>query len=180
MKILQKMCEQSCREVGDIMICDYHVHSYYSDDSEYPMEDIIKDAILQNIEEICFTDHVDYGIKIDPMGKSEEELKDKILNVDYPSYFAEILKLKKIYNEKITIRQGMEFGIQKHTIQQFQELFSEYPFDFIIMSCHQVEDKEFWTQDFQQGRTQKEYNEKYYQEILDVIKEYKNYSVLGH
>ena len=51
---------------------------------------------------------------------------------------------------------------------------------FIILSCHQVEDKEFWTQDFQKGRTQQEYNERYYQEILDVIKNYKDYSVLGH
>ena len=58
--------------------------------------------------------------------------------------------------------------------------FEDNSFDFIILSCHQVEDKEFWTQDFQKGRTQQEYNERYYQEILDVIKNYKDYSVLGH
>ena len=74
----------------------------------------------------------------------------------------------------------MEFGMQVHTIDQYQQLFNKYPFDFIILSCHQVEDKEFWTQDFQRGRTQKEYNERYYQEILDIIKVYKDYSVLGH
>lgn len=162
------------------MLCDYHVHSYYSDDSDYPMEDIIKNAIYRNLEEICFTDHVDYGIKIDPMGKSEEALRGKVLNVDYLAYFNEIAKLKEKYAGRIKIKQGMEFGIQKHTISQFETLFSEYPFDFIIMSCHQVENKEFWSQDFQHGRTQKEYNEKYYQEFLEVIKQYKNYSVLGH
>ena len=47
------------------MLCDYHVHTAYSDDSDYPMEDIVKDAIALGINELCFTDHVDYGIKTD-------------------------------------------------------------------------------------------------------------------
>ncbi|MGN1181818.1 MAG: histidinol-phosphatase HisJ family protein, partial [Faecalibacillus sp.] len=74
----------------------------------------------------------------------------------------------------------MEFGMQMHTIDKFQKLFQRYPFDFIILSVHQVEDKEFWTQDFQKGRTQQEYNERYYQEMLDLVQSYKDYSVLGH
>ena len=39
---------------------------------------------------------------------------------------------------------------------------------------------EFWTQDFQKGKTQKEYNLAYYEEIYQVMNKYKNYSVLGH
>lgn len=35
-------------------------------------------------------------------------------------------------------------------------------------------------QDFQRGRTQKEYNERYYEEILNLVKGYQHYSVLGH
>ena len=84
------------------------------------------------------------------------------------------------YKEQIHIKMGMEFGMQMHTIEKYQRLFNRYDFDFIILSCHQVEDTEFWTQDFQRGRTQKEYNERYYQEILDIVKIYKDYSVLGH
>ena len=38
--------------------------------------------------------------------------------------------------------------------------------NFIILSIHQVEDKEFWTQDFQRGKTQEEYNLRYYEELL--------------
>ncbi|MCI8765364.1 MAG: hypothetical protein HFG58_12510 [Lachnospiraceae bacterium] len=48
------------------------------------------------------------------------------------------------------------------------------------MSVHQVEDKEFWTQDFQRGRTQKEYQERYYEEVLNLVRHYQNYSVPGH
>ena len=47
------------------MYSDYHVHTNYSDDSTYLMEDVIKDAIKMKMDEICFTDHVDYGIKKD-------------------------------------------------------------------------------------------------------------------
>jgi len=80
------------------------------------------------------------------------------------------------------------FGVVVENVEEETKEVEENPYgrpklfwiNFIILSCHQVEDKEFWTQDFQRGRTQQEYNERYYKEILDVIKNYKDYSVLGH
>lgn len=47
------------------MFCDYHVHSEFSDDSRESMEKQIGQAIALGLDEICFTDHVDYGIKKD-------------------------------------------------------------------------------------------------------------------
>ena len=171
------------------MFADYHVHTSYSDDSEYPMEEVVKDAIAQGMDEICFTDHVDYGIKRDwddphgmlyLAGGPGEPERMPLANVDYPAYAAEISALKSKYRNKIMIKMGMEFGMQTHTIPQYEKLFSSYPFDFIILSVHQVEDKEFWTQDFQRGRTQEEYNLRYYEEILALVQQYHHYSVLGH
>ena len=43
------------------MLADYHVHTEFSNDSIYPMEEVVKDAISLGIKDICFTDHVDYG-----------------------------------------------------------------------------------------------------------------------
>ena len=164
------------------MLADYHVHTEYSDDSVYPMESVVKDAIGLGLDEICVTDHVDYGVKVD--WDSGEEIRYRhggpLVNVDYPRYAAEIKRMQDLYGSRITIKMGMEFGVQTHTIPRFEALFRRYPFDFIILSIHQVEDKEFWTQDFQRGRTQREYNERYYEEMLSVVKAYKNYSVLGH
>ena len=164
------------------MFADYHVHTEFSDDSVYPMEDVIRDAVKMGMDEICITDHVDYGVKTDWEEGMEIQYRkgDPLTNVDYLRYMEKIGRLREEYGGKITIRTGMEFGVQTHTIPQFEALFARYPFDFIILSIHQVEDKEFWTQDFQRGRSQKEYNERYYQEMLDVVKAYKNYSVLGH
>lgn len=70
--------------------------------------------------------------------------------------------------------------MQTHTIPRYRALFARYPLDFVILSIHQVDDQESWTQDFQRGRTQQEYHERYYEELLAVMQEYKDYSVLGH
>lgn len=164
------------------MFADYHVHTQFSDDSLYPMEQVVQDAIAMKMEEICFTDHVDYGVKDDwdcgrPIIWRGGE---PAANVDYPAYAAKIEELQAVYGAEIEIKMGLEFGMQRHTIPQYEKLFQRYPFDFIILSVHQIEDKEFWTQDFQQGKSQKEYNERYYEELLCLIKSYQNYSVLGH
>ena len=88
--------------------------------------------------------------------------------------------MKKRYGNKITIKTGLEFGMQMHTIKQYEKLFSQYDLDFVLLSIHQVNDLEFWNQDYQRGKTQKEYNEGYYDEMLQLVKSYKNYSVLAH
>ena len=164
------------------MFADYHVHTQFSDDSEYPMEQVVRDAVALGLNELCFTDHVDYGIKVD--WDSGEEIVTRagnlMANVDYPKYLASIEALRKQYGDKITLKAGLEFGVQVHTVPQYHALFQKYPLDFVILSVHQVEDQEFWTQEFQQGRTQQEYNERYYQELLELTKIYQDYSVLGH
>jgi histidinol-phosphatase (PHP family) len=149
------------------MLADYHMHTSFSDDSDYEMEEAVKKSITIGLDEICFTEHVDYGVKTD-------------LNCNYENYIKEFKRCKKKYKNQIAIKLGIEFGMQVHTIDSFQRDFDKYDFDFVILSCHQVDDKEFWTQDFQKGKTQQQYNEKYYEEILKVMKNYDDYSVLGH
>ncbi|WP_238882521.1 histidinol-phosphatase HisJ family protein [Clostridium sp. YIM B02551] len=164
------------------MICDYHVHSNFSDDSEYIMEKVIIDAIKMGIGEICFTDHVDYGIKVDweQSDKIKYDGNTSIHNVNYPLYFKEIERLQNKYCSDIKIKKGLEFGIQMHTIPCFQKIFNLYPMDFVILSIHQINDKEFWTNEFQKGKTEKEYYDEYYQAMYDIIQNYHNYSVIGH
>ncbi len=171
------------------MICDYHVHTAYSDDSEYPMEDVVRDAMALGLQEICFTDHVDYGIKRDwddprgilyrPGGPGEPEGMP-VANVDYPKYVSEIMALQEKYRGRIGVKLGLEFGAQTHTLSQYRELFARYPFDFIILSVHQVEDQELWNGSFQKGRSREEAYLRYYEELLALVRQYRDYSVLGH
>lgn len=146
---------------------DYHVHTYYSDDSECPMEDMINRALQLGLDEIAFTEHVDYGVKTD-------------LNCDYATYFEEIKRLQEKYAEQIRIKYGIEFGVQIQTTEQFQNDYEKYPFDFVILSNHQINNKEFWNYTYQEGKSQLEYQENYYKAIYEVIRQFKSYSVLGH
>ena len=171
------------------MLADYHVHTEFSDDSDYPMEAVVQDALARGIDELCFTDHVDYGIKRDwddptgleyrAGGPGEPELMP-LANVDYPRYVARIEELREKYAGQISLKLGLEFGMQTHTIGAYEQLFRRYPFDFVILSVHQVEDKEFWNGAFQEGRTQAECYERYYDEMLSLVRAYRGYSVLGH
>lgn len=174
------------------MRADYHLHSEFSDDSFTPMEQQIERAIDLGLDEMCFTDHVDYGVKHDwndPHGvnfRTDTEngitFKHYLANVNYPEYFSKIDRMRVIYGDRIVIRKGLEFGIQSITVKEFENLFDKYrsELDFVLFSMHQVDNQEFWTQEFQNGRSQKEYNERYYEEILKTMKFYKNYSVLAH
>ena len=166
------------------MLADYHVHTAFSDDCVYPMEDVVKDAIALGLDEICFTDHVDYGVKLDYNEEGDTFKHDKngnpIRNTNYPEYFALIEKLQEQYKDQITIRKGLEFGLQMNTLDKYQKLYETYPMDFIIHSNHQVNDIEIYLPEYRKGRTQIEYNRIYYEEILRTVTHYKNYSVLGH
>ena len=41
------------------MNANYHMHTSFSDDSNFAMEDVVKTAISCGLDEICITDHLD-------------------------------------------------------------------------------------------------------------------------
>ena len=174
------------------MYADYHLHCEYSDDSNEPMENQIQEAITLGLDEMCFTDHVDYGIKRDwddPEGiiirhaiEHGKEVDLVLANVNYPKYFEALNMYQKKYASSISIKKGLEFGIQSITVDAYEKLYASYQddLDFILLSMHQVNNLEFWTQDFQKGKTQKEYNDEYYKEIYQTMQMFHHYSCLAH
>lgn len=149
------------------MLADYHVHTSFSPDSMYPMKDCIEKAISLGINEMCFTEHIDKGCVNAFCCNCE----------DYHNAF---LRYKNIYQDQITLKFGIEFGVQTHHKDYFQHIFESYPFDFVLMSFHQVEDKELWNQDFQSGKTQEQYYRIYFDEMLNSAKSFHDFSVLAH
>ncbi len=165
------------------MLADYHVHSEFSDDSVYPVADVCRDAIRLNLDEICFTDHVDYGVKPD-VGEGWERQIDghDVTNVDYARFFPAIAEMRERHAGELAVRTGLEFGAQTHTADRYDALFDAWgdQLDFVILSIHQVGDQEMWNGDLQRGRTQQEYNDAYYAELLAMVERFGHYSVLGH
>lgn len=148
------------------MRADYHMHSYYSHDSTTPMKDYAEQAVKLGLDEICFTDHVDY------CGKYE----------GYSRYFAEIDRLRQEFSGRLVIRSGWEFGLQTHTLADFEGLYSCYKdkLDFVLLSIHDINDLELWGHTYQRGKSQEEYTLGYYVELLKLVQRYHDYSVLGH
>lgn len=149
------------------MLANYHMHTSFSPDSRYRMEDCVQYAIKCGFDEICFTEHMDYGTSTSYC-------------CDLPAYRKEFLRCQDKYKDNISLKFGVEFGAQAHHKKYFDNIFNSYPFDFALLSFHQVEDKELWNCDFQNGKTQDEYNCIYYDEMYRTVRVFDGYSVLAH
>jgi len=151
------------------MLFDYHMHTNFSADSRYTMEEMYEAAIEKNLDEIAITDHHD----IDYQDDSMEFLLDK------ENYLKEIEKYQEKYEGILTIKKGIEMGLQTHILKESDE-FLDNDFDFIICSFHTAEKKDLYNGDFFQNYSQWEAYLRYLESILDVVQNFDNYSVLGH
>lgn len=166
------------------MTADYHVHSAFSFDCGVPVEAQIERAVEIGLDEICFTDHVDYGVRKDwdePGPVEERDGKPK-RNVDYPRYFAKLAEMKERCGDRIAVRRGLELGVQRHTLRRTEELCERWrdELDFTLLSIHQVNDLEICPPKYMEGRPQDAYNLGYYEELLAVVREFDRYCVLAH
>lgn len=151
------------------MFYDYHMHCSYSADSTTPMKDMIEKSIELSLKEICFTDHVDYDIIGNPN-----------IYVDYDKYFKDLDSYSKEYSDKISIKKGIEMGFQNHLLEKCSKDIKKHDFDFVIASIHTIDRNELYTGDYHKGKTQHEAYEGYYSRLLDMVKTFHEFSVLGH
>ncbi|CEO08713.1 HisJ family histidinol phosphate phosphatase [[Clostridium] sordellii] len=151
------------------MYYDYHMHSNFSADSQTDMEDMVKKSIDLGLKEICFTDHVDYDV-----------ISDIEFETDYNTYFKNIENLKNKYSDKVTIKKGIEMGLQPHIIKKCSNDVKNYHFDFVICSMHAIDKIDLYNGTFFNNKTQLQAYNKYYETLYEIVKNYDDYSVLGH
>lgn len=190
------------------MRADYHVHSAFSNDSSYPMDDVCRDACRLGLDEICFTDHVDYGVLSDvsPLDAAgtlfdasyvadagtlvPNEYGERPANVDYQRYFPAIAEMRERWASPahdwwagtLRVKCGIELGMQRHTVESNARLVEARAdeLDFVLLSCHQVDDLEFWNGQYQEGKTPEQVTQAYYEEILACQQAFDGYCVLAH
>ena len=46
-------------------LADYHIHTFFSGDSEAKTDEIVKSAIEKGLSSICITDHLDFDYIVD-------------------------------------------------------------------------------------------------------------------
>lgn len=149
---------------------DFHIHSDFSIDSKAPMESIVKSAIDKNLKTICFTDHVDF-----------EATKEKLDLMFRPlDYFRDINKVKYKYKDKIEILSGVEIGMQPHLKDRYYDFINAYGFDFVIMSIHSIEGMDIFYDFASSNLSPEETLNIYYDEILNNLRVFDEFDVLGH
>lgn len=149
---------------------DYHVHTKFSPDCQSEMEDIILKALSKEVVEICFTDHLDIDY---PSSQIQFDL-------DYKPYLSEFNRVKELYCDKMSLKLGLELGLQPHVLDECKDYVSSHSFDFIIGSVHGAHKKDLFTGDFMTGKDKYTSYKQYLEEILLCISNFHDFSVLGH
>lgn len=156
------------------IIADCHLHSYYSGDSDSPMEEMIQRGISLGLTTMCFTEHNDFDFPDSPDGPGTQFL----LNTD--SYLYELIQMKEKYAKQIRILFGVELGLQPHLMRQNAVYAKSYDFDFIIGSSHLCNGRDPYYPAFFEGRTDEEAYREYFASVLENIKKFSNFDVYGH
>ena len=146
---------------------DFHMHSRVSFDGHDTGLDLALAAKARGLREICFTDHLDY----DPLGKMGK------LDFDTDAYNAEYNDLEV---PGLTIRRGMEFGMDRHNVEQFRKDLQRRPFDFVLGSIHFVDDYDVYFQEFWEGKTVFQAERRCLEETLRCVELHDDFDVLAH
>ena len=152
------------------MLSDFHVHSKFSADSDENLENIINKAISLNMKDICITDHQDWYWPVP--GES--------FDIDTDSYFNELNILKDKYSSKINLHIGVELGITCDNYKKNADFLQSYPFEYIIGSCHIVDNMDPYYTDFWKNRQDRDAFELYFKTLLEGLLEFSQIDTLGH
>lgn len=153
------------------MLMDYHLHSQFSCDSHTTMEAICQAALKAGLDEIAFTDHMDFNWP--------HQYENHYVH-DLDHYIHTISIFQEKYAGKLNIRAGLEIGLEKHRLQEYNAILKKYPFDFVIGSIHEIGGIAVSQKAFFQGKTKAQVYRQYYSNILDCIRQFDNFDVLGH
>lgn len=157
-----------------MITCDCHMHTEFSNDSEAPVRDMIESAWKKGLTEICITDHYDKDYPI------TKDMGENAFCFDLDAYFRKLELLKQEYADRITVRIGVEIGLQPHLGKFYRELTAGYPFDFVIGSLHLIHGKDPYYIELFEGQTDQEIYREAFRETLHNLEQIDSFDVLGH
>lgn len=156
-------------------ISDYHLHSNFSTDCSFSMEEMIKAGIANGVDTLCFTEHNDFDFPYESCGMESDAF---LLNVD--AYLYELIQLRQKYEDKIRILFGIELGLQPCCLRKNITLSKSYDFDFIIASSHLCQGADPYYPSFFEGKDARACCRTYFEEILNNVKAFTGFDVYGH
>lgn len=149
---------------------DFHVHSYFSNDSKSTMTSMAQGGKGSGLKGICFTDHVDLDY-----GSSHIDYK-----FSYSDYINELNNTKALFQKDLEIYTGIEIGMQPHLSAKNTALLKDKGFDFIIGSIHIVTREDMYDGSYLKGITHSEGIMNYFGDMLQCLNNFEDFDVLGH
>jgi histidinol-phosphatase (PHP family) len=116
------------------LLVDYHIHTPYCGHAHGKIIDYIETAIAAGIQEIGFSDHLGryYLSKSQRRRYWDWGMSERAL----ARYYLELSDCKDIYQDKITIRIGLEIDYIEGAEHLIEPIVNRYPFDFFLGSIH--------------------------------------------
>lgn len=165
------------------MLCDCHVHTYFSTDSETAPDLQLSRAAELGMTELCITDHEDYD------AVSEDDGMPVTFLLDFDSYLDSMRKLREKWADRIRLNLGVEFGLQMR-IQQFAAEFTQKywdQFDYVIGSSHFIDGLDVYypayflkNPDPDRKAAERERYRHYFEKTLERVKTFDCFDSFGH
>lgn len=151
---------------------DYHIHTAFSPDCRTPMEAQVKRAAELGLDEICITDHLEFGLR-EWMGHE----------TDFASCRRALDALRSLPGAPV-LRFGVEAGVSctPGEFQRLTRVLRNTRFDFVIASAHVVGGTNPMEPDFFEGRTFPQACRLYLSALLEGLERLDPalYSCVGH
>jgi histidinol-phosphatase (PHP family) len=164
------------------MLVDYHVHTGYTFDATGSVDDYCKAAQEKGIEEIAFTNHLNFGKFKETKEINVPNKFIATIDIDkIPKYYEDVEAARKLY--KLKIRFGFEVDYFKDHEKMIEKILSEYPIDFVMGTPHFVNgypvSSEFNSVNLFKGKDVFSVYMKYFERLKGAI-ESKLFDVMAH
>lgn len=153
-------------------LCDFHLHSGFSSDSEAAPQVMIEQAAACGLPGICFTDHNDFDYPPED-GKS-------VFQLSFDAYLEALCKLRSQYSAILPVQIGVEQGLSAGAADRINKYDAEGRLDFIIGSSHLVHGIDPYYPEFWANRPAKLAIRSYYESALENVSVCTNFDVYGH
>ena len=150
---------------------DYHLHTSFSMDSDMPMEALCEAALRAGLQEICLTEHTEFG--------------HPDANADRPpvilDWLREIERCRGKY-PTLLIRAGIEIGDNPRCRERIKAWHFALPLDFRLLSLHLIDNEDPYFPAFFDGRVQTSFYHRYVECKLESILawEPEEYDAMAH
>ncbi|MBP3040911.1 histidinol-phosphatase HisJ family protein [Bacillaceae bacterium Marseille-Q3522] len=147
-------------------LTEYHHHTNNSFDSKAEMDEVCLQAIVNGVNEICFTEHFSVIPSLVTYG-----------HMNFNKYFAQIAECRNKYQDKLVIKIGLELCEPHLLKEEYQKELHDKNLDFILGSVHNLDQQSL--RSFMKEKEPYEVYYRYFEEVLKLVAE-ADIDVLAH